>query len=54
MQFYLECPMRLDQHQLTLSKEPLFKIRFGIVIPIVFFVEKEIPFKLSSQIEILL
>ena len=24
--FYLECPMRLDQHQLSLSKEVLFKI----------------------------
>ena len=24
--FYLECPMRLDQYQLTLSKEILFKI----------------------------
>ena len=52
--FYLECPMRLDQHQLTLSKEILFKNYCGITIPIMCCVAKEILFNLSLKSEILL
>ena len=46
--FNLECPMRLDQYQLTLSKEILFKFQFCV------FVEKEILFESSLKLQTLL
>ena len=41
---YVECPMRLDQRQLTLSKDiNLFKIQLGVAIPIMCFSLKGVP-----------
>ena len=51
--FYLECLMRLDQHQLTLKKEILVKIQFGIRNQIMCFSLKRKSYLLSLKIEIL-